>query len=98
MSTVHADAERQDRLLVFTQGRARRAARALHPGARRRGAAAAHAERRAEILQANDELAAQALRTLGVALPRAAAPTALADGRRWTSASSEISCSRAWSA
>jgi magnesium-transporting ATPase (P-type) len=67
MSTVHTDAERQERLLALTKGApdvllARcgeelvgEAPRPLTP------------ERRAEILRTNDELADKALRTLGVA-------------------------------
>ena len=67
MSTVHTDAERQERLLALTKGApdvllARcgeelvgEATRPLTP------------ERRAEILRTNDELAGEALRTLGVA-------------------------------
>lgn len=67
MSTVHSDAHNDAHLLVFTKGapdvllarcareRVGADARPLTP------------ERRTAILQANDELAAQALRTLGVA-------------------------------
>ena len=67
MSTIHTDTERQERLLVFTKGApdvllahcdqelAGEHPRPLVP------------ERREAILQANDELAGQALRTLGVA-------------------------------
>jgi Ca2+-transporting ATPase len=67
MSTVHSDAENDAHLLVFTKGapdvllgrcaceRVGADARPLTP------------ERRAVIVQANDELAGEALRTLGVA-------------------------------
>jgi P-type Ca2+ transporter type 2C len=67
MSTVHADAENEAQLLVFTKGapdillgrcareRVGAETRTLTP------------ERRAAIMKANDELASQALRTLGVA-------------------------------
>jgi Ca2+-transporting ATPase len=73
MSTIHTDREREERLLALTKGApdvllARcsdelvgEETRALTP------------ERRAEIIKANEELAGQALRTLGVAfrsLPR----------------------------
>ena len=67
MTTIHTDAQRQERLLVFTKGApdillARcsqelvgEESRALTP------------ERRAEILRSNEALAGEALRTLGVA-------------------------------
>jgi Ca2+-transporting ATPase len=67
MTTIHTDAERQERLLVFTKGapdvllascsheRVGEASRPLSD------------ERRAEILRVNEELAREALRTLGVA-------------------------------
>jgi Ca2+-transporting ATPase len=67
MSTIHIDKEREERLLAFTKGApdvllARcshelvgQEARALTP------------ERRAEIVEINEELAGEALRTLGVA-------------------------------
>src|SRR5690606_34734869 len=68
MSTIHTDAERAGRLRVFTKGA---------PGVLR--ARCTHElvgeetrpltdERRAEIGRANDELAGEALRTLGVAM------------------------------
>ena len=73
MSTVHTDAERQERLLVFTKGApdvllARCSQELVGEETR-----PLTAERRAEILQTNEELAGEALRTLGVAfrsLPR----------------------------
>ena len=67
MSTVHTDAERAERLLVFSKGApdvllARCSRELVGEEARPLGAA-----RRAEILGANDELADRALRTLGIA-------------------------------
>ena len=67
MSTVHSDAERQERLLVFTKGAPDvLLARCSHElvGEQARPLTA---ERRAEILANNEELAGEALRTLGVA-------------------------------
>ncbi len=67
MTTVHTDAERQERLLVFTKGAPdvllARCSQEL-VGEEKRPLSD---ERRAEILQVNEELAGQALRTLGVA-------------------------------
>ena len=67
MSTVHTDAEREERLLVFTKGAPdvllARCSQEL-VGEENRPLTA---ERRAEILQINEELAGTALRTLGVA-------------------------------
>ncbi|VTZ28454.1 Calcium-transporting ATPase (fragment) [Methylocella tundrae] len=75
MSTVHADAERAERLLVFTKGAADALlARCSHERVGET-AVALTAKRRAEILAVNDELAGEALRVLGVAfrsLPEAA--------------------------
>jgi P-type Ca2+ transporter type 2C len=67
MSTIHTDAERQDRLLALTKGApdillARCAQELVGEELR-----PLTAERRAELLQTNDELAGAALRTLGVA-------------------------------
>ena len=67
MSTVHSDAEHKERLLVFTKGApdvlvARCSQERVGEGKR-----PLTAERRAEILKVNEELAGQALRTLGVA-------------------------------
>ena len=67
MSTVHRDAERQDRLHRVHQGRARRAARAVHHELVGEEPRPLTPERRAEILRANEALAGEALRTLGVA-------------------------------
>jgi P-type Ca2+ transporter type 2C len=67
MTTVHTDAEQQERLLVFTKGApdvlVTRCSQELVGEGKRPLSAA----RRAEILKANEELAGQALRTLGVA-------------------------------
>jgi Ca2+-transporting ATPase len=67
MSTVHTDAERGERLRVFTKGAPDvLLGRCSHElvGAEAR---ALSDDRRAEILKQNDELARQALRTLGIA-------------------------------
>jgi Ca2+-transporting ATPase len=67
MTTVHTDANRQESLLVFTKGAPdvllARCSQEL-VGEERRPLTD---ERRAEIVKANEELASQALRTLGVA-------------------------------
>ncbi len=67
MSTVHTDSERQGRLLVFTKGAPdillERCAKEL-VGEETKDLTA---ERRAVILQTNEELAGEALRTLGIA-------------------------------
>ena len=67
MSTVHADAEKQERVLVFTKGAPdvllARCSLELIGGAAR----PLDDERRRRILAANEELAGQALRTLGIA-------------------------------
>jgi Ca2+-transporting ATPase len=73
MSTIHTDAQEQERLLVFTKGApdvllTRCSRELVGEEARLIGE-----ERRAEILRASEELAGEALRTLGVAyreLPR----------------------------
>jgi Ca2+-transporting ATPase len=67
MSTVHTDARNESHLLVFTKGAPDVL---LARCARERVGAEARPlteERRAAILEANDELAGEALRTLGVA-------------------------------
>ena len=67
MTTIHTDAEQQERLLVFTKGAPDvLLARCSHElvGEESRPLTA---ERRAEILRSNEELAGEALRTLGVA-------------------------------
>jgi P-type Ca2+ transporter type 2C len=67
MTTIHTDADRREHLLVFTKGApdvlVGRCSQELVGEERR----PLNDERRAEILQINEELAAQALRTLGVA-------------------------------
>jgi P-type Ca2+ transporter type 2C len=67
MSTVHTDAERQEHLLVFTKGApdvlVARCSQELVGEEKR----PLNDERRAEILKTNEDLAGQALRTLGVA-------------------------------
>jgi Ca2+-transporting ATPase len=67
MSTVHRDAHHRDRGIVFTKGAPdvvlARCSRELVGQERR----ALTAERRAEILETNEALAGEALRTLGVA-------------------------------
>lgn len=75
MSTIHTDAEQEDRLLAFTKGAPdvllSRCSQEL-VGEEMRPLTA---ERRAEILKRNEELAGEALRTLGVAfrsLPKGA--------------------------
>ena len=93
MSTVHTDAERPERLLALTKGAPDvLLARCSHElvGEEARPLTA---HRRAEILANNEELAGQALRTLGVAfrsLPKDA-PSA----RRSMRASSRNSSSSA---
>jgi P-type Ca2+ transporter type 2C len=84
MTTIHTDAERQERLLVFTKGAPdvllARCSRELS-GEERRPLEDA---RRAEILRVNEELAREGLRTLGVAfraLPADAFETEEADER-----------------
>lgn len=67
MSTVHADAEREERFLVFTKGApdallARCSQELVGDKAR-----TLTEKRRAEILAVNDELAGEALRMLGIA-------------------------------
>jgi Ca2+-transporting ATPase len=73
MSTVHEDSEHDDRLLVFTKGAPDvLLARCTHEfiGKTPRPLTA---ERRAEILETNEKLAGEALRTLGVAARQLAA-------------------------
>ena len=67
MTTIHTDAERQERLLVFTKGAPDvLLARCSHElvGEETRPLSD---ERQAQILKVNEELAGEALRTLGVA-------------------------------
>jgi Ca2+-transporting ATPase len=84
MTTIHTDRERPEHLFAFTKGAPdvllarcsrERVGEALQPLTE---------ERRAQIIQANEELAGQALRTLGVAaraLPRDAFQREAADER-----------------
>jgi Ca2+-transporting ATPase len=79
MSTIHTDAQQQERLLVFTKGApdlllARCSRELVGEGTRPLDDA-----RRAEILQINEGLAREALRTLGVAT-RELPAAAFADG------------------
>ena len=67
MSTVHTDAERQERLLVFTKGAPDMLLGALLAEAGRRGNAAADRGAPRGDSEGNEELAGEALRTLGVA-------------------------------
>ena len=67
MTTIHTDAEQEERLMVFTKGApdvllARCSQELVGQESRE-----LTAERRKEILKANDELASEALRTLGIA-------------------------------
>jgi Ca2+-transporting ATPase len=67
LTTIHTDAQRQERLIAFTKGAPDiLLARCSHElvGAE---SAPLDAARRAAILSANEQLAGQALRTLGVA-------------------------------
>ncbi|WP_454624407.1 cation-translocating P-type ATPase [Bradyrhizobium cenepequi] len=67
MSTVHTDAERRDRLIAVTKGAPDvLLARCSHELVGKDAVALTDA-RRAEIMASNDALAAEALRTLGVA-------------------------------
>jgi len=67
MSTIHTDAEQREHLLVFTKGAPDvLLARCTQESAGEEPRPLT-AERRAAILRANEELAGQALRTLGVA-------------------------------
>ncbi|HYI81691.1 MAG TPA: HAD-IC family P-type ATPase, partial [Acetobacteraceae bacterium] len=74
MSTVHSDAERQERLLAFTKGAPDvLLGRCTHELVGKE-ARPLTADRHATIMRSNDELAGEALRTLGVAfrsLPKA---------------------------
>jgi P-type Ca2+ transporter type 2C len=67
MSTVHSDAERQERLLTFTKGAPDvLLARCSHEFVGQEARTLTDS-RRGEILAANEALAAEALRTLGIA-------------------------------
>jgi Ca2+-transporting ATPase len=67
MSTIHTDAERQERLLVFTKGAPDVLLTRCSQEFVGEETRPLSNERRAEILKVNEELAGQALRTLGVA-------------------------------
>jgi Ca2+-transporting ATPase len=67
MSTVHEDAKHQERLLVFTKGAPDVLLERCGQEFVGKQPRSLSVERRAEILRTNDELAGQALRTLGVA-------------------------------
>lgn len=67
MSTIHTDAEQKERLLVFTKGAPDVLLARCSKELVGEEIKPLTAERRAEILQTNEELAGQALRTLGVA-------------------------------
>src|SRR5688572_20852563 len=79
MTTIHTDAQRQEQLLVFTKGAAdvllTRCSRELLGGDTR----PLTDERRAEIVKSNEELAGEALRTLGVAYRSLPASAFVAD-------------------
>ena len=79
MTTIHTDAESREHLLVFTKGAADvllpRCSHVLVGGDTRPLTEA----RRAEILQRNEELAGEALRTLGVAFRSLPASAFVAD-------------------
>ncbi|WP_029214458.1 cation-translocating P-type ATPase [Kallotenue papyrolyticum] len=84
MSTVHTDAERPERLLVFTKGAPDILLRRCHAIWVGDGPQPLTEERRTRILEINEQLAGEALRTLGIAyrsLPRHALehPDALSD-------------------
>jgi Ca2+-transporting ATPase len=83
MSTLHSDAERQERLLAFTKGAPDvLLARCSHEFVAGQASALTQA-RRAEILAINEQLAGEALRTLGVAfrsLPKDAAQEKFDEG------------------
>lgn len=67
MTTVHKDAEHAERLIAFTKGAPDvLLARCTHEFTGR-GTRPLSSERRSEILQSNESLAGQALRTIGVA-------------------------------
>ncbi len=67
MSTIHTDSDQQERLLVFTKGAPDVLVSRCSQEFAGEEVRPLSDQRRAEILQANDDLAGQALRTLGVA-------------------------------
>jgi Ca2+-transporting ATPase len=68
MSTVHTDAERQERLLIFTKGAPDILLASCSQELVGETPVPLTAERRSQILATNEELAGKALRTLGVAV------------------------------
>jgi P-type Ca2+ transporter type 2C len=76
MSTVHTDAERPERLLLFTKGAPDILLRRCQAEWANGGTRPLTEERRAQIRDSNDQLTGAALRTLGVAF-RALPPDAL---------------------
>ncbi len=79
MTTIHTDAERRERLLVFTKGAPDVLLAHCSHELVGEEAKPLSEERRAEILKANEKLAGEALRTLGVA-SRSLAAAALEAG------------------
>lgn len=67
MTTIHTDAERQERLLVFTKGAPNVLLRLCSHELVGQETRKLSDERRAEIVKVNEDLAGEALRTLGVA-------------------------------
>ena len=67
MTTIHTDAEKQERLLVFTKGAPDVLLTRCSQELVGEGTRPLAAKRRAQILKVNEELAGEALRTLGVA-------------------------------
>ncbi len=67
MTTVHTDAERQERLLVFSKGAPNEVLALCSHELVGQETRDLSGERRAEIMKANEELAREALRTLAVA-------------------------------
>src|SRR5690606_3327496 len=67
MSTVHSDAEKQERLIAFTKGAPDGLLARCSQELKGEETRALTAERRAEILANNEDLAGEGLRTLGVA-------------------------------
>ena len=80
MTTIHTDAERDARLRVFTKGAPDILLGRCSHELVGESARALNEARRAEILQLNEELARQALRTLGVAFRSLSADSFEADG------------------
>jgi Ca2+-transporting ATPase len=79
MSTVHADAERQERVLVFTKGAPDVLLSRCSQELTGETARPLDDPRRRQILAANEELASRALRTLGIAYRSLPAEALLAD-------------------